>query len=139
MPPSPQKQPEFTIGRLATAAGVNVETIRYYQRVGLIQKPKKPAQGFRKYPAETLEQIRFIKRAQQLGFSLQEIADLLALGDGHCHDVRIRAEEKRDKIAKQIQDLQALQVTLNQLINKCRSGKGNQNCPIVESLSEQKN
>ncbi len=128
---------EFTIGRLATAAGVNVETVRYYQRIGLIDEPTKPAHGFRKYSNEALEHIKFIKRAQQLGFSLQEIADLLELGDGHCRDVRIRAEQKSDKIAKQIRDLQALQDTLNQLIRACHSGKGKQKCPIVETLLAQ--
>lgn len=126
----------MTIGRLAEAADVNVETIRYYQRIGLISEPQKPQQGFRKYQHETLEQILFIKRAQQLGFSLREIADLLELGDGHCSDVRKRAEKKRDKIAKQIKDLQALQTTLDQLINACNSGRGNQKCPIVETLLE---
>ena len=125
---------DMTIGRLAHAANVNIETIRYYQRVGLIREPKKPQQGFRKYQHETLEQIIFIKRAQQLGFSLTEIADLLELGDGHCSDVRKRAEKKRDKIAKQIKDLQALQTTLERLINACQSGRGNQKCPIVETL-----
>ena len=134
---STHKQPDFTIGRLAAAAGVNVETIRYYQRIGLIDEPRKPRQGFRKYPYQTLEHIRFVKRAQQLGFSLQEIADLLELGDGHCRDVRIRAEKKRDKIEKQIRDLQALQDTLTQLINACHSGKRKQKCPIVETLLAQ--
>lgn len=124
----------MTIGRLAGAAEVNVETIRYYQRIGLINEPEKPQQGFRKYSTRSLEQIIFIKRAKQLGFSLQEIADLLDLGDGNCSDVRIRAEKKRDKIEKQIKDLQALQETLNQLISTCGIGKGKQKCPIVETL-----
>lgn len=132
----PENKDGMTIGRLAEAAGVNVETIRYYQRIGLISEPKKPQQGYRKYPHKTLEQIRFIKRAQQLGFSLQEILDLLELGDGHCSDVRERAEEKRDKIERQIRDLQALQGTLTELINACHSGKGKQKCPIVETLSD---
>lgn len=124
----------MTIGRLADAAEVNVETIRYYQRIGLINEPEKPQQGFRKYSCRSLEQIIFIKRAKQLGFSLQEIADLLEMGDGNCSDVRVRAEKKRDKIEKQIKDLQALKDTLNQLIQACRSGKGKQKCPIVETL-----
>lgn len=124
----------MTIGCLAEAAGVNVETIRYYQRIGLISEPMKPPQGFRKYQHETLKQIIFIKRAQQLGFSLQEISDLLELGEGHCSDVRKRAEKKRDKIAKQIKDLQTLEITLNQLIQACKSGKDKQKCPIVETL-----
>jgi len=127
-------QPEFTIGRLAAAANVNVETVRYYQRIGLIDEPKKPDHGFRKYPVETLEHIRFIKRAQQLGFSLKEIADLLEFSEGHCRDVRIRAEEKREKIKNQIRDLEVLQGTLTQLINACYSGNEKLKCPIVETL-----
>ena len=137
MSQSKHSQSEYTIGRLAAAAGVNVETVRYYQRIGLIDEPKKPEQGFRKYPNQTLEHIIFVKRAQQLGFSLQEIADLLELGDGHCRNVRIRAEQKRDKIEKQIRDLQALQDTLTQLISACHSGKDKQKCPIVETLLTQ--
>jgi MerR family mercuric resistance operon transcriptional regulator len=126
--------PELTIGRLARAAGVNVETIRYYQRIGLIDEPGKPEHGYRKYSTATVEQIMFVKRAQQLGFSLQEIADLMALGDGHCHDVREHAEKKREKIDSQIQDLQALRKTLDQLINACRAGADKHKCPIVETL-----
>lgn len=132
-----QNQRELTIGSLAKSAGVNVETVRYYQRIGLLDEPQKPKQGFRKYPKTTIEQLKFIMRAQQLGFSLQEIADLLALGDGHCCDVRIRAEQKRDKIEKQIQDLQVMQKTLTKLIHACHSGKSNPKCSLVESLFAQ--
>ncbi len=132
-----QQQSELTIGRLARATNVNVETVRYYQRIGLISEPRKPRHGYRKYTYQTVSQIRFIKRAQQLGFSLREIADLLELGDGHCRDVRMRAEKKRDKIDKQIRDLQALQDTLDQLISACNSGKDTHKCPIVETLLEQ--
>ena len=92
----------FTIGILAKAAEVNIETIRYYQRVGLITEPVKPLQGYRTYPSETLNRIKFIKRAQQLGFSLAEIAELLELGEGSCNDVRQRAEEKKAHIEQQI-------------------------------------
>jgi len=127
-------EPELTIGQLATAVGINVESVRYYQRIGLIIEPRKPEHGFRKYTKQTVERIMFIKRAQKLGFNLKEIADLLALGDGNCRDVRISAEKKREKIQKQIHDLQALQDTLTQLINTCHSGKENQKCPIVETL-----
>jgi len=130
---------QLTIGRLAQAASVNVETIRYYQRVGLVKEPSKPAQGFRVYPIDAVDQIKFIKRAQQLGFSLKEIAELLILGTGRCKDVRKRAEEKRDRINAQIKDLEALRGTLNTLINACHSGKGTQECPIVQTLSEMKN
>lgn len=128
---------QLTIGRLAKAASVNVETIRYYQRVGLVKEPSKPAQGFRQYPVDTIEQIKFIKRAQLLGFSLKEIAELLVLGNGHCKDVRKRAEAKRDRIDSQIKDLEALRNTLNTLIQACHSGKGKHECPIVETLSRE--
>lgn len=125
----------LTIGRLAEQADVNVETVRYYQRVGLIAEPSKPVQGFRTYPSETIDRIRFIKRAQQLGFKLSEISELLDLGSGHCDDVRMRAEEKRDQIINQINDLEALKVTLDTLITACRKGKKNACCPVVEALT----
>lgn len=126
---------KLTIGFLAKAAGVNIETIRYYQRIGLIIEPDKPLQGFRVYPTETLKRIKFIKRAQQLGFSLSEIEELLQLGEGNCTDVRQRAEHKRDHIDKQINDLTTLRATLTQLIDSCQSEGGNQHCAIVETLS----
>lgn len=125
----------LTIGFLAKAADVNIETIRYYQRISLIAEPKKPAQGYRTYSTEDLKRLRFIKRAQQLGFSLAEIAELLEMGDGSCSDVRHRAEEKRKQIDKQISDLHNLRTTLNELINSCQSESGNSHCAIVETLS----
>ena len=131
---STDKQDKLTIGRLANLVGVNVETIRYYQRVGLIDEPAAPLKGFRQYPVKTAENIIFIKRAQQLGFSLKEIAELLKIGDGHCSDVRDRAKIKRNKIDEQIRDLQLLRDTLDKLISECNSGLNNQHCPIVETL-----
>jgi MerR family mercuric resistance operon transcriptional regulator len=129
------EQTGYTIGRLASAAGVNVETVRYYQRRGLIAEPDKPYSGFRQYPSTCVGQIQFIKRAQKLGFSLTEIAELLELGNGHCRDVRKRAEIKRDKIVQQIHDLQGLRDTLEQLIGACRKGgKNSHQCPIVDNL-----
>lgn len=126
----------LTIGRLAKAAEVNVETIRYYQRVGLIVEPVKPLDGFRVYPNETIDRIRFTKRAQNLGFSLQDIAHLLELGDGHCDDVREKAEIKLDQIEAQINDLQAMRKTLKKLITECNSDNESGYCPIVQSLTE---
>jgi len=137
MTKTPSMQPKLTIGRLAKAAGINIESVRYYQRIGLIAEPPKPQHGFRHYPAKTIERIKFIKRAQQLGFSLQEIADLIALGSGHCRDVRQRAEKKRDTIEMRIRDLQALRETLDKLINACLAGNDEHHCPMVESLLAQ--
>lgn len=125
----------LTIGSLARAADVNVETIRYYQRLGLIKEPRKPQTGYRHYPEDSVARIRFIKRAQQLGFSLQEIAQLLQLGDGRCADVRQQAEEKRTQIDKQIQDLTKLRKTLDTLIHACQKGNEKQPCPIVQTLA----
>ncbi len=124
----------LTIGHLARAAGVNVETVRYYQRVGLVTEPHKPASGYRQYPADTIERIRFIKRAQKLGFSLKEINELLALGEGHCEDVRQRAEHKQRKIEQQIADLEAMKATLESLIQACTEN-GQAHCPIIETLN----
>jgi len=125
----------LTIGYLARAAEVNVETVRYYQRFGIIDEPQKPIDGYRIYPTETVDRIRFIKRAQQLGFSLKEIAELLDLGDGHCDDVRLRAEEKQAHIDAQIKDLRKLRKTLDKLIKACQSDSNTAHCPIVETLA----
>jgi len=125
----------LTIGRLARKSGVNIETVRYYQRLGIIQEPAKPAQGYRIYTPTTVDRILFIRRAKELGFSLGEIAELLELGEGHCEDVRHRAEEKRSYIDQQISDLQNLRATLDQLIKTCQAGSDKAHCPIVETLT----
>lgn len=125
-----------TIGHLARAAGVNVETIRYYQRLGIINEPAKPLDGYRTYPADTVERILFIRRAKELGFKLKEIAELLDLGEGNCSDVRQRAEAKRTHIEKQIKDLQNLKNTLDTLINACLSDSVPGHCPIVDALAK---
>lgn len=125
----------LTIGRVAASSGVNIETVRYYQRFGLIKEPVKPLEGYRIYPSETVNRIKFIKRAQQLGFSLKEIADLLELGDHQCSDVMHKAEEKRAHIVAQINDLKRLQETLDKLIHSCRADINSPHCPIVETLT----
>ena len=125
----------LTIGFLANAANVSIETIRYYQRVGLIQEPPKPATGYRVYSTATIDRIKFIKRAQGLGFSLKEIAELLELGDGHCADVQHRAEVKKVQVEEQIRDLIRLKETLNVLIQSCQSDPENTHCPIVDTLT----
>ncbi len=128
---------EMTIGRVARAAGVNIETIRYYQRRGLLAKPRKPLSGYRRYAPDTLARLRFIRRAQELGFTLREIVDLLKLGDGSCKETRELAERKRSNIEARINDLMSMRKTLDELIRACRPGI-NPTCPIVESLSSDK-
>ena len=126
----------LTIGKLAQQAGVNVETIRYYQRVGLIQEPVKPLQGYRHYPSETVDRVYFIQRAKDLGFTLKEIADLLGLEDGHCQEVRELAEHKHAIITQRIGDLQAMRSELEGLIKQCNQNNGeNAVCAIIETLA----
>ena len=128
----------FTIGQVATAGGVNVETIRYYQQLGLLAQPPRPRQGYRRYPAETVRRVHFIKRAQQLGFSLEEIARLLALEEGEsCAKARALAEEKLALIGARIADLTRLRRTLKALVNQCGTGRGKVACPIIETLAQQ--
>ncbi len=126
----------MTIGQLARAADVNIETIRYYQRIALLSEPEKPVKGYRLYPHEFVSRIRFIRRAQQLGFKLQEVAELLQLGDGQCDDVRSRAEQKRAQINQQINDLKNLRQTLDALIKTCHADSASGHCPIIETLAD---
>ena len=95
----------LSIGGLAQAAGVNVETVRYYQRVGMLSQPAKPLQGARKYGPRDIKQIRFIKRAQALGFTLSEVAELLALGKvSSCRETQVLAEIKLESIGARINE-----------------------------------
>lgn len=124
----------FTIGLLARAAGVNIETIRYYERRRLINQPAKPERGYRTYPKKTLERVLFIKRAQELGFTLEEIDNLLSLGDAHCQEVQEIAEGKLASVREKIADLQRLENVLDNLVTQCRTNPDHAHCPIVESL-----
>ena len=124
----------LTIGKLARAAGVNLETIRYYQRRGLVVEPPKVHGGYRHYPAESIDRVRFIKRAQQLGFTLEEVGDLLLLGDGHCKETQALATKKLALIEIRLADLENMRVTLKDLISQCEMGNDRAGCPIVESL-----
>ena len=124
----------LTIGRLADSAGVNKETIRYYENRGLIERPPKPTEGFRIYPEECLRRVRFIKRAQGMGFSLREIEDLLRLNDGHCDDVRALAEQKRDAITLKISELIGIQRVLDDLIARCDVDDAPDHCAIMDAL-----
>lgn len=124
----------YRIGQLAEAAGVNIETVRYYERQGLIQQPPKPAGGNRRYPEDTLIRIRFIKRAQELGFTLKEIENLLLLSTAACGEVQALAEEKLASVNAKIADLQRLARVLQDLLAQCRSNPDHSYCPIIEAL-----
>jgi len=127
----------LTIGRVAHQAGVNVETIRYYQKRGLIQEPDKPAFGYRCYPADTVARIHFIKRAQSLGFTLQEIAILLKLDEGQCSETQALARQKLALVESRIKDLQAISEGIKNLINACES-QNTPPCPIISALTDKK-
>ncbi|MEP6657581.1 MAG: Hg(II)-responsive transcriptional regulator [Betaproteobacteria bacterium] len=127
---------QLTIGRLAQAAGVNVETIRYYQRRGLLVEPSKPLGGHRRYAAAAVQRVRFIKRAQQLGFTLAEVEGLLLLEDGQsCRETRLVAEQKLALIGERIADLARMRRLLKALIAECKDGKRPRSCPIIATLS----
>jgi len=127
---------QLSIGSLARAAEVNVETIRYYQRRGLVDEPSKPLGGHRRYAASAATRVRFIKRAQQLGFTLEEIRDLLLLEDGQsCRETRLLAERKLKLIEARIADLSRMRRLLKGLIAQCVEGKRPRACPIIATLS----
>ena len=125
----------LTIGALAKSTAVNTETIRYYQNRGLLAIPKKALGGIRRYSAEDAQRIRFIKRAQSLGFTLDEIASLLELNDGkNCASTRQLAERKLEEIEARIADIQSIRDALKDLIAACRNKTSQRCCPIIETL-----
>ena len=129
----------LTIGRLAKESGVHIETVRYYERCGLIPRPAKPSSGYRKYPDGMVARIRFVKNAQALGFSLKEIGELLELRvdpDSTCDDVREQAESKLADISDKIRALQRMKATLVKLIKSCHTGTPTEACPILDELEE---
>ena len=131
----PTPTPEsLTIGRLARAAGVGVETIRYYQQRGLLPVP--PSAGaYRQYPVALAVRIRFVKRAQELGFSLDEIVELLRLEDGtHRDSIRRIATDRLGQIAQKLADLQRMRKTLRHLVSECEHTRADLPCPIIATL-----
>ena len=127
---------KLTIGKVAAAAAVNVETIRFYQRRGLLTEPPKSEGGFRYYDNDTIDRVRFVKRAQALGFSLEEVTGLLALEQsnacGPTHDAAVR---KLQLVEERIADLKRIRSTLRNLVQQCEAGPATVSCPIIESLA----
>ncbi|WP_370978981.1 Hg(II)-responsive transcriptional regulator [Agaribacterium sp. ZY112] len=123
-----------TISHLAKALNINVETIRFYERKALIQQPPKPDVGYRHYPDETVNRIRFIKRAQELGFTLEEVSRLLSLEDFPCSDVQALAENKLEAVQTKMRDLRRLESALKALLLQCNTNEDETRCPIINSL-----
>lgn len=127
---------ELSIGRLAADASVNVETIRYYQRRGLLVEPEKPQNGHRRYPSAAVKRVRFIKRAQVLGFTLDEVSGLLELDEAEaCSTTRELAERKLRLIERKLADLRAMRMALSKLTRECGSGGKSSACPIIHALA----
>ncbi len=130
----------LTIGRLATEAGVNLETVRYYERQGLMPKPPRTASGYRLYSADAVRRLRFIKRAQELGFSLREVRELLLLRvsrTAKANAVRVRAESKIADIEAKIRTLESMKKSLRKLAQSCNGCAPISKCPILESLDKE--
>lgn len=127
---------QLTISVVSKITGVGVETIRYYQRIGLIDKPAKPISGFRTYTDDTISRLGFIQRAKQLGFNLSEIHTLLELGDGKCLEAKQIASSKLEIITSKINDLQSMATTLEVLIDCCNDNSPQQRCPIISAISK---
>lgn len=127
----------LTIGQVARRAGVHVETIRYYERRRLLAEPPRRRSGYRAYPVEAVRRIRFIKGAQDLGFSLDEIAELLEMrvtANTTCGDVRRLAETRLEIVEERIRMAQAMRRTLRKLIANCRAEKPLSACPILDAV-----
>lgn len=127
------------IGQAASRAGVGVETVRFYEHKGLIEQPPRPhGGGYRDYPAETVRRIKFVRRAQQIGFSLAEISELLQLQarrDTDCADVRARARAKRAEVQAKIDDLAKIGEALDGLIAACPGAGPVADCSIMEAIT----
>ena len=126
----------LTISGLAAAAEVSIETVRYYQRRGLLPEPARPPNGVRRYASADVNHLRFIKRAQAMGFTLEEIRRLLPLrAQNACHATRALAVSKLQLIDTNIRELQELREQLAQLVAACDANAGESHCPVIEQLT----
>lgn len=131
----------YQIGTLAQKANVNIDTIRYYEKRSLLIPKSRKESSFRMYDDDSLKTIRFIKHAQELGFQLEEIRDLLKLrsnSTGRCQNVRKRAVNKLEDVEAKIQSLRSIQKNLKKLIEECDQRKFQEYCPIIEGMEDDK-
>jgi MerR family copper efflux transcriptional regulator len=132
---------DVTIGRLAEQSGVGVETIRFYERKGLIAQPRRPVSGYRKYDDQTADRVRFIQQAQELGFTLSEIKQLLSLRVDprtSCTDVRAKAEEKIVDIDGKLATLRRMRGALIQITKTCSGDGPTSDCPILDYMAKRR-
>ncbi len=122
---------------MAAQAGVNVQTLRYYERRGLVPEPPRAPSGYRAYPTEVVATIRFVKRAQDLGFTLDEITELLHLADGgpdECEPARAVAEARMSDLERKIRDLERMHDSLAELLATCDRPRADRRCPLLRAL-----
>ena len=124
---------KLTIGNLAKQSGVTIETIRHYQRIGLLDEPEKPLGGYRHYPADAVSRLRFIKRA---GFTLKEVAILLSLDGKQCAEACRLAEQKCQQIDRQINGLITLRQALEKLVDNCRQTDSSEQCAVLDAFND---
>lgn len=126
----------MTIGRLAASAGVHIETVRYYQRRGLLREPSRALGGVRRYTSEDVGRLQFIRRAQAMGFSLDEIAGLLEVeGQRACEQTRLLTERKLIEVRQRLQDLRRLEGDLEMMVEQCRHVAKGAICPTLDLLA----
>jgi MerR family transcriptional regulator, copper efflux regulator len=126
-----------TIGTVARQASVGIDTIRYYEREGLLPAPRRRASGYRDYGPDVVGRLRFIRRAKDLGFTLEDIRELLALSDDHergVKSVKQRAEARLDEVERRIRELQRMKRGLRQLVEACPGRGAPEQCPILRAL-----
>jgi MerR family mercuric resistance operon transcriptional regulator len=129
------EQENLPIGAFAKAAGIGVETIRFYQRKRLLPEPQRPLGGIRRYGRADVARVKFIKSAQRLGFSLDEVAQLLTLEDGtHCNEAAQFAARQLADVRARLKDLKRMETVLSRLVAQCNSHQGTITCPLIASL-----
>lgn len=134
------EETSLTIGKLAKAAGVRVETVRFYEREGLLPKPPRKLSGYRQYPPDAVERVLFIRRAKKLGFTLKEITELLELRvdpDKSCADVRALATAKIVDVEEKLADLARIKAALERLAKACRGKGPTSECPILDAIERE--
>ncbi len=130
----------LSIGQVARRAGVGVETVRFYEREGLLEEPPRRASGYRQYSEQVVTRLHFIKRAQQLGFSLKEISELLLLrvdAQTSCDEVKQRTEAKIAEVERKLLELQRMRQALLQVASLCTGSGPTGACPMLEALNQQ--